>query len=173
MKLIEAELEKTVIEKIRYRLETYGGIDIIGAWSVVGEANNKGEEKLDDKNAIISVKVLPRLYETPTIPHAEFQVQVNLVVRSEVDFGGKNYLDITAELSDIFQQWQNDFCLLNELNIPNQFEITGFQLSGGDCGIDRDNCVWQFSQGFSIFGIIQNLSIWDGSLTGCETTTND
>ena len=72
-----------------------------------------------------------------------------------MDFNGKTYLDITTLVSNALQGWQNNFSSLWIFNIPNWFSVTGFNLTGGDCGLDRDNGVWQYSQGFSVYGIVE------------------
>ena len=44
---------------------------------------------------------------------------------------------------------------MDDFNLENAFTVTGFNLTGGDCGLDRENCIWQFQQGFSIYGIVE------------------
>ena len=105
---------------------------------------------------VLGVKAFPRTYETPTIPHAEIQIQMSLAVRSDMDYNGRDYLAITTMLSNMLQKWQSDFSTVdNDFAISNQFNPTGFQLTGGDCGLDRDANIWQWSQTISIYGIIQ------------------
>lgn len=41
---------------------------------------------------ILTVKVYPRQYETPTIPDGSMQVDVGLVSRTDVDWQGTGWL---------------------------------------------------------------------------------
>lgn len=123
---------------------------VIGTWQT-----SDGVKGNDDKpTAVISVKAFPRMYETPTIPSTEIQLAVSMAVRSDVDFNGIDYLGLTEKISDVFQDWQNDFSNLSVFNIDGKFDVTGFNLTGGDCGLDRDTKCWQYVQGFTIYGIV-------------------
>lgn len=152
MKLIEAQIENIVVEKLREVLSNYEGVVVDGTWQPSGELELKGSE--EKPTAVIGVKAFPRSYETPTIPDTEIQIEVSVAVRSDVDFNGLNYLGITEKISDVFQQWQNDFSSLVDFNIEGKFDVTGFNLTGGDCGIDRDNKCWQYVQGLTVYGIV-------------------
>lgn len=151
--MIEQVLEKTIIDKFE---DALAGLDIqvYGAWQPAGEDDLKAED--EGREGVVTVKVLPRSYETPTIPYAQFQVQVSLLVRSDVDFNGMGYLQVTNLLADVMHGWQNGFDAFHEDFAYGGFEPTGFQLDGGDCGIDKTAFVWTFSQAFTIYGIIQH-----------------
>ena len=153
MELIEQKLEKAVIDKFIEVLPTGSGVSVIGIWQPAGDNQVKGEE--GKPNALLAVKAYPRTYETPTIPDAEFQIDVSLAVRSDEDYNGMNYLEITSLISDALQDWQNDFGKLTTFNLDGLFRVTGFNLTGGDCGLDIENCVWQYSQSFTIYGIVE------------------
>lgn len=169
MELIEAQIEKVVIDKLETALHNFGDIRIVGTWQPSEEDDElKGEEEAKD-TAILGVKVFPRSYDTPTIPYAEIQAQVSLAVRADADFNGRDYLAITAAISDVLQEWQNTFASLDDFNLEHAFTVTGFNLTGGDCGQDRGNCIWQFSQGFSIYGIVEK----ETSTSVDEPTDND
>ena len=38
--------------------------------------------------------------------------------------------------------------------IENEFLPTGFNIAGGDCGIDKQNDLWQYTQSFNLYGVI-------------------
>lgn len=152
--MIEKELEKIVIDRVKETLENNGITDfqMIGVWQ--DEDCIKGEE--NESPIIVAVKATPRTYETPTIPDAQIQIELSLAVRSDVDYSGKTYIDVSSLISDLFQNWQNNYSKGNEdFTIQDTFFYTGFNLDGGDCGIDRDNCIWQYSQTFTIYGVIR------------------
>ena len=152
-KMIEQQLESIVVNMTKHFLRQFDGLKVVGAWQTTKGDENKAEERPDTK-VVIGVKALPRTYETPTIPHAEIQIQMSLAVRADTDFNGKNYLNITTILSNMLQRWQSDITTVDEFAISNQFDPTGFQLTGGDCGMDKDAVIWQWQQTFSIYGII-------------------
>lgn len=151
--MIEKRLEGVVIDNLKTALSDVTGLQIIGMWQTVGAEEVKAEE--EKPSAVLAVKAYPRSYETPTIPYAEIQLEISLAVRSDTDFNGANYLSITEKISDVLQEWQNDFSSLDCFSLLGAFNITGFNLTGGDCGLDKDNCIWQYSQGFTIYGIIE------------------
>jgi hypothetical protein len=101
--MIEQKLEKKVIDKIDQALKARGvtDIQIIGAWQPGSEI--KGME--DCQTGVLTVKARPRSYETPTIPDASIQVEVNLLVRSDMDYKGQGYLDVTDIISRVFHHW--------------------------------------------------------------------
>ena len=99
MKLIEAEIEKVILDKIETALQNFENVRVVGTWQVSdNELELKGEEEPSDK-AIVGVKVFPRGYDTPTVPYAEIQGQVSLAVRADKDFNGMDYLALTASIS--------------------------------------------------------------------------
>lgn len=126
----------------------------------VGNELSEDELKLhedDDVDSIIFVKVDPCSYETPTIPDAQFNISVNLVISAATDYNGKTYIDITDKLESIFQYWQKTYSNYHEdFFIENKFEPTGYQLTGGDYALDKDNCVWIYNRTFTLYGIILN-----------------
>jgi len=98
--MIEQQLEKIVIDRVKCALKFVDGLQIVGAWQPAKGNENKAEEKPDTK-VVIGLKALPRSYETPTIPHAEIQIQMSLATRTDTDFNGKNYLTITTIISNL------------------------------------------------------------------------
>lgn len=153
--MIESDIEAKVIGVLNGLFNDYEDIQIVGCWKTGDDDNIKGEE--DTNLCVIGVKTSPRAYETPTIPYASMTTTISMAVRADVDFNGINYLEITSRISDALQRWQNNFHEAEDaFKIPDKFDFTGFQLDGGDCGMDNINCVWQFQQSFTIYGIINN-----------------
>lgn len=154
--MIEQQIEKMVMTKLWHVLKKNGisNIQVLGSWQP--DDDIKGEQ---DESAIgfISIKTLPRSYDTPTIADAQIQCQVNLLVRSDIDYNGKSYLEVTDLVNKVLHKWQKSYDdYYDDFTIEGEFEATGFQLDGGDCGIDKQNCAWNFLQQFTIYGIIQN-----------------
>lgn len=152
LKMIESDIEEKVISVLKELFKEKDDIQIVGCWKPSDNQNIKGEE--DSDLCIIGVKTFPLSYETPTIPYASIPTTISMAVRADVDFKGINYLEITSRISNALQKFQNNFQDAEDTFKLDGFEFTGFQLDGGDCGMDKANCVWQFQQSFTIYGII-------------------
>ena len=150
--MIEADLEKIVVDSFKAVLNGYD-TQIYGTWQT-SDNGIKSEEE-EGVRSILTVKAFPRSYQTPTIPDASFSFQVALVVRSDIDFNGKDYIGITNLVSAKMQEWQKSYGSYSQVFTTDNFEPTGFQLDGGDCGIDKTNYVWSYVQNFTVYGIIK------------------
>ena len=95
--MTEQKLEKIILDKFNdaFTNENVGDYQLIGAWQAVEEGQVKAIEEGRSK-IILGVKVYPRSYETPTIPDGQFQVDISLTVRAEVDSTGQDYLKVTS-----------------------------------------------------------------------------
>ncbi len=73
--MTEQKIEKIVMDKFQSALSASGidDIQIMGAWQKSDGGEIKGLED-GTKAGVIVVKVLPRSYETPTIPDGQFTV---------------------------------------------------------------------------------------------------
>lgn len=154
--MTEQKIEKIVIDKISTALETAGisGIQFMGVWQDVDEGDVKALEDGTKFGAVI-VKVFPRTYETPTIADGQFNVQISLTMRADVDITGKGYKDVTSIISSITHRWQKSYGeYATDFAIENEFQPTGYNLDSGDVGLDKENCVWNFTQSFTLYGII-------------------
>lgn len=123
--MLEQKLEKIIIDKIRENFSAHEINDckIFGAWQ--DDELIKSEE--DCSAIVITVKALPRTYETPTVPDAQIEISVSMLVRSDVDFNGKTYLSVSEILSDVFQKWQKKFENPEaDFNIDGEFLFTGY-----------------------------------------------
>lgn len=132
-------IEKDIEEKIIETLKTLVGDDTIqylGGWSTGGEYELKDEEE-DEKVGYITVKVSPRFYEMPTIPQCTINIKVGMVVRSDIDYNGKTYLDLVECLMGKFEKWQKCLSDAHSDFEVDGFEFCGFQLDEGSSGIDR------------------------------------
>ena len=150
--MIEQKIENLVIEELSSAVDN-DKIQFIGVW----QKNDDGLKSFEDSNSygIVTVKVYPRTYDTPTIPYANFQVDISLTMRAEIDSSGISYFDVTERISNILQSWQNSFENFDTtFSQIEQLQPTGFSLDSGDVGIDRDNCVWQYTHTFTVYGII-------------------
>lgn len=129
-------------------------MQFIGVWQTVGDGNIKALES-SKYGAILGVKVYPRTYETPTVPDGMFQVDISLTVRADVDYTGQDYLRITQVVSDVLHTWQKSFSDYNtDFAIEDEFLPTGFNLESGDVGLDKEACIWQFTQTANLYGVI-------------------
>lgn len=91
--MIEKELEEGIISRFECALSASGieRIQVTGTWQPSSDGAVKGLED-GTSSGIVAVKVLPRQYETPTIPDGSVQVEVQLIMRSDSDPTGTAYL---------------------------------------------------------------------------------
>lgn len=68
--MLEKDLEQKVIDKIESAFETgeIDGMQVVGAWQTVDAGYLKAHEDIGE--GIVTVKVYPRQYATPTIADA-------------------------------------------------------------------------------------------------------
>lgn len=156
--MIEQKIEKIVIDKIDAALKAADvtSFQIVGAWqTAVGDEQLKALEDSHAEN-FIGIKVSPRQYETPTIPDGSFLVSLSLATRAEMDKQGANWLAATEVISNLLQSWQSKFSTFqNDFVVEDEFLPSGFNLAGGDCGLDQASYVWQYTQTFNIYGVIK------------------
>lgn len=112
-------------------------------------------QSTEGKNEILmTVVASPRQYETPTIADARIDFSLNLIVRADVDFNGKNWRNVTRIVQEKLQEWQDEFAAAAASFTFDNFDFTGFQLTGGDSSLDKENQIWVFTQTASVYGII-------------------
>ena len=108
---------------------------------------------------IIIVKASPRSYSTPTVPTCQIDLQVNALVRADIDYNGMNYLAVSDKMMDIFQHWQRCYIDTHEdFNVPNEFDCTGFQLGSGTFTLDATGKTWQYQHNMTIYGVVQETT---------------
>lgn len=124
--MIEQNIEARVLAKIQDSLSALGidNVRLVGQLEAVEGV--KGLEDADDQIIIVS-KSSPRAYSSPTIPTCTINVDVNALVRADIDYSGRNYLDVTDRLMQIFQHWQRCYDDTHEdFTIDGDFDCTGF-----------------------------------------------
>lgn len=154
--MTEQKIEKIVLDKFDAALKAaeIDGIQLIGVWQAADEGQLKAFEETTS-TGVLGVKVYPRTYETPTIPDGAFQVDVALTIRAEVDSTGQDYMKATSVVADVLHNWQKDYgAYANDFTIEEEFQPTGFNLESGDVGLNKEDCIWQYSCTFNIYGII-------------------
>lgn len=151
--MIEQQLEQKIIDKFENALSGMN-IQIVGVWQPMSDDQLKGIED-GSSDGILTIKMPPRSYETPTIPTAQFPCVVSLGMRADVDADGQKYLAVTEILTDILQRWQNNLDdVISDLQIEDTLDVAGFQLTGGDVGADRTNKVWTYTQNFIVYAVV-------------------
>ena len=154
--MIEQKIEKIVIDKLSSTLSASGidDIQIVGAWQPSEDDEVKGLED-GTMAGLLTVKTYPRQYDTPTIPDGSMQVEITLLSRADVDWQGTNWLSATDAVNDVIQAWQKTYnTYKTDFEIQDEFMPTGFNIAGGDCGLDKANGVWTYTQSFNLFGVI-------------------
>lgn len=152
--MIEQLLEKKIVDALADALGD-ADIQVMGAWQPATDGEVKSLE--DGKaSGYLAVRMQPRTYETPTIPTAQIPCTIGLVMRAEVDTDGQSYLAVTSAVSDVLQSWQNSIeAATTAFDIDGKFSCAGFQLTGGDAGIDKAKKVWTWAQSLIVYGVIQ------------------
>lgn len=152
--MIEQVSEKKIVDALSAALPETANITVIGAWQ---PSTDGAIKSLEDGTAegYLTVRMQPRSYETPTIPTAQIACTISLAMRAEVDADGQNYLAVTDAVTNVLQQWQNDIsAVVSTFGIEGKFDATGFQLTGGDAGIDKANKVWSWAQSLIVYGVV-------------------
>ena len=99
-------------------------------------------------------KASPRQYESPTIPTCRIDLTVNVLVRADLDWNGKKYLDVISETTSVLEQWQK--CLQDthgDFSFEDEFDCVGFQLGSGTYSFDPQDKTWQYSHSMTVFGV--------------------
>lgn len=153
--MIEKDLEKRIIDKIRAAMEAAGVTDVeyLGAWQPAPAGGIKDNED-GHVCAYVTVKAYPRSYDTPTIPDTTIDIDVSLLVRADIDADGHGYVEMTSTIADLFERWQKSYSGYHDDLTVDGFEPTGFRQGGGDIGKDADRCLWTYQMRISINGII-------------------
>ena len=152
--MIEQQIEQRILSKISSALSAEGIADVRLVGQLTAAAGVKGLENAED-SVIVIAKSSPRSYATPMIPTATINVDVSILVRADVDYSGKSYLDVSNLLMGIFQRWQR--CLddtHDDLTIEGEWDCTGYQLAGGSFALDQSGKVWQYSHSMTIYGVV-------------------
>lgn len=154
--MTEQQVEKRVIDLLSAALDEAGvsGVRAFGAWQVSDEGVAKDVETAAD-GGLLSVKVAPRQYATPTIPHATLSATVALTLRAETDPRGLTRLAVAEAVASVLHAWQDSFAAFAaDFADIDGLRPCGFRLDGGDVGLDRDAATWTFSQSFTINAIL-------------------
>lgn len=150
--MIEADLEKKIVDKLNGLLEQneIDGVQVTSSFQIseIKSIQQSG------KTAYIVVKASPRSYASPTIPTTTIDCGISLTVRADIDYNGKNYLDLADMLMKQYEIWQkcegeahDDFTL-------DDFDITGFVLGNGTTTIDSGTVVFQYNHTFTVYGVV-------------------
>lgn len=151
--MIEQSIEARIIEQISAAIKAADIHDVAvwGAWQV----DDAKAIETADYNGIVTVKVAPREYATPTIPHATFQATVAISVRAETDATSVLRLALADVVSARLFSWQDSFEAFAESFAGiDRVRPCGFTLAGGDVGFDRATTVWNYSHNFTINAVI-------------------
>lgn len=149
--MIEQKLEKNVIDKLT-SIFTNNGISDFEVYGSLQPDIMKGVE--GDSSIVVVVKANPRSYQSPTIPTCQIDFEVQMTLRADIDYGGKNYLDVCDILLEQFEKWQK--CLDDahqDFSTP-KFSMVGFQLENGNNAADPDKVVWQYKHNFTVYGVV-------------------
>ena len=153
--MTEQKIEQIVLNKFKaaFQAAQVDGVQFVGVWTPASDGQLKAFE--DARAAgVLGVMVFPRPYATPTIPDAMFQVDVALTVRAEVDDAGQDYMKATEVVSQVLNAWQKAYQnYAEDFAIEDEFRPTGFNIESGDVGLSKEDCVWQYSATFNIYGI--------------------
>lgn len=152
MIMIEKDIEKKIIDKFQTLLNASNveGIQLVGSLQIeqlklLQECENTG---------YVIVKVSPRSYQTPTTPDCTIDVEVSLTVRADVDYTGKDYLELADILMNQYETWQKCMDDTHEDFTVDAFDVTGFVLNEGKTSIDQTATIFQYNHNFTLYGIV-------------------
>jgi len=152
--MTEQKIEALMMQHLQSAMSGLEGVALqfIGAWQPAQDVKALESSGAD---GFVTVKCMPRTYETPTIPDGSFQVIVALSMRADVDSNGTNYLAVTDAISSCLHTWQKSYTdYATAFAIAGEFEPTGYNIESGDCGLDADKCIWTYTATVNLFGII-------------------
>lgn len=151
--MTEKKIEDILIEKIKTAIDD-DSIQIIGSWTTLDNIRKAVED--GEKSGYISVKTYPRAYESYTNPECTINVELTVNIRADIDYDGKTYLDMSEKILNVLYHYQKTYDnVYNDFLIEGEYTPVGFRLDSGDCGIDKENCLWTVSQNCVFFGIIE------------------
>lgn len=152
--MIEQNIEDKVLEKV-YDALSADGIQNIQLVGQLGAC--EGIKGLENANSdvIIIAKSSPRSYSTATIPTCQIQVQLNVLVRADIDYDGTNYLDVTSKIMNVLQHWQRCYDDTHEdFTVEGEFDCSGYQLDSGNFTLDNTGKTWQYTHSMTVFGVV-------------------
>ena len=100
--MIESKMEKQVLDKIDGIFKRNG----IEDYQLYGSLQPEILKGVETESAIlVVVKASPRSYSSPTVPTCQIDFEVQLTLRADIDYGGKNYLDVCDLLMNQYEIW--------------------------------------------------------------------
>ena len=152
--MIEEQIERRVLGKMTDALSSCtANMQCVG--QLMGVDGVKALENADSE-VIIIAKASPRSYSTSTIPTCQVPVELNVLVRADVDATGANYLDVTSKVTDVLEHWQKCYDDTHQdFTLSSEFECTGYRLDGGNFTLDRTGKTWQATHNMTVFGVVQ------------------
>ena len=151
--MIEQQIEDRVFAKVTGVLSAdIANVQYAGQLQAVD-----GIKSLEDASSdvFIIAKSSPRSYSTATIPTCQIDVQLNVLVRADVDYNGVNYLSVTDKVMNVLQHWQRCYDDTHEdFTVQGEFDCTGYQLGSGNFTLDSTGKTWQYSHSMTIFGVV-------------------
>ncbi len=151
--MIEQNIEDKVLAKVASVLSA-AGVDVQYAGQLQAVNGIKALENASSDVFIIA-KSSPRSYSTATIPTCQIDVQLNVLVRADVDYNGVNYLAVTDKVMNVLQHWQRCYDDTHEdFTVQGEFDCTGYQLGSGNFTLDSTGKTWQYSHSMTIFGVV-------------------
>ena len=151
--MIEQQIEDRVLAKVTSVLSAdIANVQYAGQLQAVD-----GIKAFEDASSdvFIIAKSSPRSYSTATIPTCQIDVQLNVLVRADVDYNGVNYLAVTDKVMNVLQHWQRCYDDTHEdFTVQSEFDCTGYQLGSGNFTLDSIGKTWQYSHSMTIFGVV-------------------
>ena len=149
--IVEKQIEDAILAKIR--MLDLPGVRVVGAWSIVGEGEVKGES--DESGAVVAVAVAPRSYDGFMSPQADVNCSIALSVRRDTCPTGSDIVELTEPLFQLLDHWNRDEDAVYTDLTTEGFSPGGLQLTGGD-GPEYDSAsgVWNITQTFTLRGIV-------------------
>lgn len=150
--MTEAKLEALLCAKIS-ALEL-DGLAVISTWGTADQG--KVAAALEDPSAIVvETNMLPRAYDTFTIPYAAISGSVRLSVSPANDPTRSRFLAASDSIMALFAGWQKSIStVVSDFSISSEFTPVGFRLAGGETDMEGDE--WALTISFVIQGVVLN-----------------
>ena len=103
------------------------------------------------------------MFDTPQQCMAQWACGIEVSVRDEFDPTGVVALDAWTKIADMLQDWHDDLDAVQTSLQADSFDVTGFQLDGGQSPIrDRNARCLRIRQNFTVRGTINRQTTTQG-----------
>ena len=111
----------------------------------------------EDAEALVTVAVTPRSYDSPMVPTATIPCTLSIAVRAELDPKKELFVGLMSLALERLARWQA--CMDDvhaTFDIPDEFTLGGFRLAQAATPSDPTKTVWAYAHSFELLGVFAN-----------------